>query len=239
MKFSRLTRIYNKNRLELDSILIIESELFEYLTKVLRLKPASNVRIFNQNDGEYSAQIQDIQKKSLKVLVKEKLRAPVLARSQKLILAMSIIKTNKMLEAIDMATQLGVDEIIPIIAERSQQNNINIKKCEKVIIESTEQSERLNPPTLALPMVLRKIDSFNWLIIYADENEHNKTIKDIQNLANQDIMLLIGPEGGFTDQELSFLSELPNAHSITLGSNILRAETAACAAFAQLQMMLQ
>ncbi|WP_410521486.1 RsmE family RNA methyltransferase [Candidatus Tisiphia endosymbiont of Metellina segmentata] len=148
-----------------------------------------------------------------------------------------------MLDAIDMAVQLGVTKIIPLIAERSQFRTVNTQRLMKCIIESTEQSERLIPcilmPVVSLSLFLEQ--TLDNSIIYANENEdENNTLLKIMPIYSSDISanlsVVVGPEGGFSQNELQMLSLRPNTLSISLGSNILRTETAVATCLAQIKL---
>ena len=146
-----------------------------------------------------------------------------------------------MLDAIDMAVQLGVTKIIPLIAERSQFRTVNTQRLMKCIIESTEQFERLIPwilmPVVSLSLFLEQ--TLDNSIIYANENENNTLLK-IMPIYSSDISanlsVVVGPEGGFSQNELQMLSLKPNTLSISLGSNILRTETAVARCLAQIKL---
>lgn len=239
MKFSNLPRIYANIKLIESHTLELPEDKAHYLKMVLRLKSGDYFRIFNGIDGEFIAQITNITKNNL--------FANVASTSRKVFpepeinLAISIIKNDKMLDAVNMAVQLGVTRIIPLIADRSQFRNINISKLSKCIIEYTEQSERLVPPTLETSIVL---DSFikqnpNQSIFYANENEEtDNNILKIKQYIAPNISVLVGPEGGFSPNELQLFASANNCYSFSLGSTVLRAETAVAACLAQVKLFL-
>ncbi len=224
--FASIPRIYVSFRLNVGDILDICDSHFHYLKHVLRLKNNDQFRIFNSLDGEFLANVRDISKNTISAVILDRLR--VLIEEKKLTLALSIIKMDKMLDAISMAVQLGVTKIVPLIAQRSQFRNVNKDRINKIIIESTEQCERLDPAILAPTMVLTKYREYypDDFILYANEYEQQGTMFD-EFLYNAGITLIIGPEGGFTNSEIDIMSSWNNAKSISLGSHILRAETAA------------
>lgn len=253
--FSHLPRIYINTPLKCDSIVNLPSENIFHLQTVLRMRLGDALRIFNENDGEFVAIVANISPNlwGLKINRQISMIASS-AHNLKLILALSIIKSDKMLLAIDMATQIGVDCIVPIIATRSQFQEINKARFLKRIIESTEQSGRITPPSLEEPISLIKYNPDGITIFcHPKANMHenstsstheNTTYKNILNsksinTANPlSINVLIGPEGGFTQEELDYIRLLKNAHTITLSPNILRSETATITALSQVQLML-
>ncbi|WP_341755439.1 16S rRNA (uracil(1498)-N(3))-methyltransferase [Candidatus Tisiphia endosymbiont of Ptychoptera albimana] len=241
MKISRLHRIYSNTKLIENYSLNLVKEHSHYLKTVLRLKIGDHFRIFNGTDGEFIAQITGITKNNLHVGLTNILRKATV--EPELTLGISIIKSDRMLDAIDMAVQLGVTKIIPLIAERSQFRTVNTQRLMKCIIESTEQSERLIPcilmPVVSLSLFLEQ--TLDNSIIYANENEdENNTLLKIMPIYSSDISanlsVVVGPEGGFSQNELQMLSLRPNTLSISLGSNILRTETAVATCLAQIKL---
>lgn len=237
MKISNLHRIYANIKLIERSSLNLSEDHCHYLKTVLRLKIADNFRIFNGIDGEFIAQITNITKNTISILVTDMLRSA--GPEDELILAIAIIKNDRMLAAINMAVQLGVTKIVPLIAERSQFRTINEAKLRKYIIEATEQSERLTPPILASLMPLRSFleASSDKMILYANEHEDKtKTLVQVP-LVSPSITIIVGPEGGFSADELKIFTANPNITSISLGKNILRTETAVAASLAQINLL--
>ena len=125
---------------------------------------------------------------------------------------------------IQKATELGVTRFIPLLSDRTVVRNINEKRIKKIIVEASEQSNRLNLPILDK---LKKLEDFlkentDTTIFFGDLNSDNKKI-DIQS--DEPICVLIGPEGGLAPSELTLASE--NGFSaIRLGPRVLRTETA-------------
>ncbi|WP_341757743.1 16S rRNA (uracil(1498)-N(3))-methyltransferase [Candidatus Tisiphia endosymbiont of Ditula angustiorana] len=241
MKFSHLHRIYTNIKLIENYSLNLAEDHSHYLKTVLRLKVGDHFRIFNGTDGEFIAQITGMTKNNLHVGLTNILRKATV--EPELTLGISIIKSDRMLDAIDMAIQLGVTKIIPLIADRSQFRTVNTQRLMKCIIESTEQSERLIPcilmPVVSLSLFLEQ--TLDNSIIYANENEdENNTLLKIMPIYSSDIAanisVVVGPEGGFSQNELQMLSLRPNTLSISLGPNILRTETAVATCLAQIKL---
>ena len=238
MKISSLPRIYLDRKLSKDILLNLEDVHYHYLKTVLRLKVNDKVRIFNGIDGEFIGQITDITKNNISVLLIDLFRT--IAKEPNLTLALAVIKNDKMLDAISMAVQLGATVIAPLITERSQFHKINTDKIKRCIIEFTEQSERHKPPTLLPLSLLNNFldqNSHNF-ILYANENEDpNKTLLTIKSLTLSDIILIIGPEGGFSENELNMFALKSYCYSFSLGPNVLRTETAVAASLAQITLL--
>lgn len=242
MKFSILHRIYINSGLKPEQNIILSEEDGHYIKRVLRLRVGDRIRAFNGRDGEFEAEIissglpRRLDLKPLVLIRKAAIEKP-------LILGLSLIKVDKMLEAISASTALGVTEIIPVIAERSQLRRINKDRALKVILESVKQSERFEPPILHDPILIKDYlkQYSSALMIFANENEPlvNSLLKIPAQLLDSaaGISLLIGPEGGFTEQELSMLQAADNTKSISLGPTVLRTEIAAVVLLAQLRLL--
>jgi 16S rRNA (uracil1498-N3)-methyltransferase len=140
-----------------------------------------------------------------------------------------------MLLAIDLAVQLGATAIIPIITDYTQYKNLNYEKIEKRIIESVEQANRLDKATLKETITLKSLLDMDLKVIWANEREKIKTINEIEvKLFNS---ILIGPEGGFSQNEQELLSKNPSFKSVKISNSILRTETATACAISQLNLL--
>jgi len=196
-----------------------------YLTKVMRIKIGESFSLFNKN-GEWSAKINQISKGSVEFIVEEKFRQK--ANTKEIWLAFSPIKSNYFNFMIQKATELGVTKFFPIIFDRTIVRKINKERLEKIIIEATEQSNRINVPILEKPQNLgkfltnnsRKID-----LIFTDLNTSQKKL-EINKRGNKPLCAIIGPEGDFSENERKQILNFEGVRPIKINENILRAETA-------------
>lgn len=237
MKFSHLTRIYTKSSLFIGQIIKIEDDKFHHLKYVMRFKTSDQFRIFNDKDGEFLVKITKIERSNITVIVESLLRNITIRKD--LTLAICVIKTDRMLEAIKGAVQLGITKIIPIISSRVQHSKIAQDKIMKAIIQSTEQSEQFFPAILLSPMSLQDFcrTHQSQQIIFACESENkNNLIRNIDKIENNSI-ILIGSEGGFSDDEITFLKSHQNIISVSLGDSVLRSEIAAISLIAYIKMI--
>ncbi len=237
MKFSSLSRIYTTCELAKNQTLTLNGDIFHYCKSVLRMKISEKFRIFNQYDGEFNAQITEVNKRDLQIVIGDKLRNS--ERSKSLILAICIIKPDRFIEAIKAAAALGVSEIVPIISERTQFRNINHERIEKCIIEAVEQSESFVPPLLHLPMELEEFcnkSNVEQIIVANEEENQNIKINSIQEF-KENIAVLVGPEGGFSSNEKEMLLSNPKITSVSLGSRVLRSEVAVISMLACVNLM--
>ena len=196
-----------------------------YLTKVMRIKIGDNFSLFNSN-GEWLAKILDISKGIVEFIIIEKLRHKDITKE--VWLAFSPIKSNYFNFMIQKATELGVTRFIPIIFDRTIVRKINKERLEKIIIEATEQSNRINIPTLEKPQNLKKFLSNNLKkidLVFTDLNTTKKKL-EINKEANKPLCAIVGPEGDFTEKERELILNFKSVKSININQNILRAETA-------------
>ncbi len=196
-----------------------------YLSKVMRIKVGENFSLFN-SEGEWLAKITEISKGIVIFKVMQKLRQKDI--SKEIWLAFSPIKSNYFNFMIQKATELGVTRFIPIIFDRTIVRKINRERLEKIIVEATEQSNRINIPILEKPQNLKnflKNNSKKIELLFTDLNTSNKKLEF--NKTNKPICAIVGPEGDFTESERELILNDKNVKPININQNILRVETAA------------
>ena len=216
-------RLFFKESLSLNFNSTLDKPQSYYLSKVMRMNEGQSFSLFNHG-GEWEAKIQSINKGIIDFLIVKKLRS---ANTEKEIwLAFAPIKFNYLNLMIQKGTEIGVTKFIPILTERTIVRKINEKRINKIIVEASEQSNRIKVPSLDK---LIKFDNFLDLnqkvnIIFGDLNTKNKKIE----IKNKDpICILIGPEGDFSVNERKKILELKNILPVKINNNILRSETAA------------
>ena len=230
-------RIFFPESLSLNYVSRLEKPQSHYLTKVMRIKTGENFSLFNQN-GEWLAKIDNISKGFVDFSIKKKLR-----HKENIIeiwLAFSPIKSNYFNFMIQKATELGVTRFFPIIFERSIVRKINSERLGKIIIEATEQSNRINPPMLEKPQNLKsflKNNEKKLNLIFTDLNTQNKKIELNKN-EKKPLSLIIGPEGDFSENERKLISNFEGVQSLRINENILRSETAAISSISILSYIL-
>ena len=216
-------RLFFKESLSLNFNSTLDKPQSYYLSKVMRMNEGQSFSLFNHG-GEWEAKIQSINKGIIEFLIVKKLRP---ANTEKEIwLAFAPIKLNYLNLMIQKGTEIGVTKFIPILTERTIVRKINEKRINKIIIEASEQSNRIKVPSLDK---LIKFDNFLDLnqrvnIIFGDLNTKNKKI-EIKN--RNPICILVGPEGDFSVNERKKILELKNILPVKINNNILRSETAA------------
>ena len=216
-------RLFFPENLSTNLSLTLDKSQSHYLIKVMRINIGNNFSLFNQN-GEWEARITKITKGIVEFLIIKKIRSK--DNDKEIWLAFAPIKINYLNFIIQKATELGVSKFTPILTERTIVRKINEKRINKIIIEASEQSNRLKVPKLE-EMV--KLDNFLKLnqktnIIFGDLNTNNTKLH-VKN--TEPLCILIGPEGDFTEKEREKILKLKNIIPLKINENILRAETAA------------
>tara|TARA_A100001011_G_scaffold39758_1_gene37533 strand:+ start:46 stop:747 length:702 start_codon:yes stop_codon:yes gene_type:complete len=216
-------RLFFEESLSINLISKLDKSQSHYISKVMRVAKGQSFSLFN-NSGEWEAQVKEINKGIVSFLILKKIRS--VSTLKEVWLAFTPIKLNYLNFMIQKATELGVTKFIPILTERTIVRNINEKRINKIIIEASEQCNRIDVPSL------EKLINFNQFlklhkntnIIFGDLNSNNDKII-IKN--KNPICILIGPEGDFSEKERCAILNLKNINSLKINNNILRAETAA------------
>ena len=216
-------RLFFPESLSINLIDKLNKSQSHYLAKVMRINIGKKFSLFNQN-GEWEAKITNITKGIVEFSTMKKLRSK--DNEKEIWLAFAPIKFNYLNLMIQKATELGVSKFIPILTERTIVRKINEKRLNKIIIEASEQSNRLKVPKLDEIIKLDNFLKFNQKtnIIFGDLNTDNKKIIV---KGTEPLCILIGPEGDFTLKEREKILKLKNIIPLKINENILRAETAA------------
>ena len=216
---------------------------FDYLIKVMRQKIGDRFFIFNGLDGEFIAQITEIEKKSLSVEVGEKISD--LKKVPNVTLAFALIKNVRIDFVAEKATELGVARFQPILTQRTIVDKINLERFSANVKEACEQCERNDFPEI---FPLKKLEKFlcedgieKKILILCDESGQGAKASEVLpplRDREKEIVVLIGPEGGFSESEFSKMRQLKNLFAISLGPRILRADTAMISALTLVQEFL-
>ena len=216
-------RLFFKENLSDNLNSNLDKSQSHYISKVMRIKEGESFSLFNDN-GEWEAKINEIKKGIVNFIIVKKLKNS--ENNSEIWLAFTPIKLNYLNFMIQKATELGVTKFIPTITERTMVRDLNSERLNKVIIEASEQSNRIKLPKLEK---LVKFKDFIKLykdtdIVFGDLNSSNDQIK-----INKDspVCILIGPEGDFSENERKQILDLKNVKSLKINKNILRTETAA------------
>ena len=218
---------------------IISGTDYKHIVKVLRLKPGDNITLFDTNSTEYYGQIREVGKRDIIVDIERSehvnTESPI-----EITLLQGLPKGDKMDYIIEKATELGISKIVPVITERAQIRDRDRKKrWDRIALEASKQCGRTNPAiienTLDFADALN-VYSKNELAVILHVNTQLSVKSHIKNSLQvpQSIVLFVGPEGGFTDNEV-LLGNKMGFISLGLGPRVLRTETASIAVLSVLQ----
>ncbi|WP_262589799.1 RsmE family RNA methyltransferase [Candidatus Pelagibacter communis] len=220
-------RLYFSKSLSNNLTDILDKSQSHYINKVMRVKENEIFSLFNSS-GEWEAKILNISKGVVEFNVTKQLRQK--ENSKELWLAFSPIKSNYFNFMIQKATELGVTKFIPIIFDRTIVRKINKERLEKVIIEASEQSNRINVPDIEDPKSLDDFLNNNKVdLIFTDLNSENTKI-DLNKVTDKPTCVIIGPEGDFSEEERSKILKFSGVQPLKINENILRSETAVISA---------
>lgn len=203
-----------------------------YLLSVMRLREGDPVKLFDDRTGEWLATVSAAGKRDLTLDVTERLRPrePV----PDLWLCAAPLKKGRVDWLAEKACELGVDRLVPVVTRRTVVDKPNTDRLRAHMVEAAEQCDRTALPSVAepvkLPALLRDWPAERTLF-FADETGGEPALAAMRARPGP-AAVLIGPEGGFDEEERAQIRALPQAIGVSLGPRILRADTAAAAAVA-------
>ncbi len=249
----RSPRLHVEDALAADATIALGKPQAHYLRNVLRLEAGDPVLVFNGRDGEWRATIAGTSKRPA-LTVTEQTREQTAPLDLHYLFAP--LKHERLDYMVQKAVEMGVSRLQPVLTRHVQMHRVNLDRMRANAIEAAEQCGILNLPAIGEPrpfddvIAARKPER---LLVFCDEGAE---VKDpIAALAaarakpsavvpvaaaegGQPIAVLVGPEGGFAEEERAALLKLPNLVRLSLGPRILRADTAAVAALALVQAVL-
>ena len=243
MKMSK-TRLYVEKKLSSNIMIYIKNKQHHFLKNVLRINIQDNILIFDGLTGEWLSKVISINRDNIVLQVLKRTRE--IKSETDLWLIFAPIKSHRMNITIQKATELGISRFIPCITQNTNQLKINIRNLKMNIIEASEQSERLSLPLIEEPTKLETlVENFpeDRCLIFCNENHENLPIiyeaisKKIDKYKKWSV--IIGPEGGFSKEEIDKITSLPSSISVSLGERILRSDTATTAAIFSLQSLVE
>ena len=220
-------RLFFSDTLSANMIDKLNKNQSHYLSKVMRVKENEVFSLFNK-EGDWEAKILGISKNIVEFKIIKQLRLKEIIKE--LWLAFSPIKSNYQNFMLQKATELGVTKFLPIIFDRTVVRKINKDRIEKIVIEASEQSNRINVPTIEEAQDLNgflKKNSMN--LIFTDLNSNIKKI-DKSKFTDKPVCIIIGPEGDFSETEREKILSFKGVQPIKINENILRSETAVISA---------
>lgn len=208
-----------------------------YLANVLRLGAGAQLLLFNGRDGEWLAQVAAVAKK--RVTLAPVTQTRVQPEHPDLVYCFAPLKQGRLDYLVQKAVEMGAGLLQPVITQHTQMSTVGVDRLRANVIEAAEQCGILAIPRVAEVVKLDRV-LWEWepgrQLIFCDESADTNNPAPILNaITGRKLGLLIGPEGGFSEEERRQLRALPFVTPIPLGPRILRADTAAVAALAVIQ----
>jgi len=244
----RTPRLYVEAPLAAGAMVPLDRGQRNYLLNVLRRKNADPVLVFNGRDGEWRARLDVVGRKGAALALAEQTRAQSTPGDLHYLFAP--LKQARLDYLVQKAVELGVSRLQPVLTRHGQIARVNLDRIRANAIEAAEQCGILNLPEIAAPVALDRLLK-KWvpdrLMVFCDEeapvHDPVAVLEEARNttppaLGPMPMTVLVGPEGGFAEDERAALLKLPNLVRLSLGPRILRADTAAVAVLALVQATL-
>jgi len=238
----RSPRLFVDHPLATDAALALDRGQSNYLGNVLRLNAGDPVLVFNGRDGEWQAAIA-AGKRADRLMVLKQTRAQ--DRLPDVTYAFAPLKHARLDYMVQKAIEMGAAGLQPVITRYTQASRVNTERMRANVIEAAEQCGILSIATVGEPLPLGKFldqrDSARLLVFCdeaADVADPVTALANASGAAGGGIDVVIGPEGGFADEERMLLLKQPTILRLALGPRIMRADTAAVAALAMVQAVL-
>ncbi|KUO64037.1 MAG: RNA methyltransferase [Gracilibacter sp. BRH_c7a] len=219
---------------------LVTGEELHHMIHVLRLESGDRVIGFNNSGKQYLGVIEFIQQDSAhcRIITEE---SPEVEAKTKVYLIMGLAKGEKMEWVIQKGTELGMDGLIPLRSKRSvvqlegKKAQDRVIRWQRIASEAVKQSRRIIEPRIMNVSDWKDLKSLlppktQWVIPYEDEKTESLRDTLAGFVSDYPVAILIGPEGGFSTEEVEFARTELKATSVSLGPRILRTETAALAA---------
>jgi len=237
------TRLFLDAPLAEDAAVDLDARQVNYLVNVLRMTDGDAVLVFNGADGEWRARLSAAGRKAWQVVAGEQTR-PQTPRPD-LHYLFAPLKQARLDYMVEKAVEMGAGSLRPVITRHTQVTRVNLERMRANAIEAAEQCGILALPEIDAPASLADIIG-GWQkaeggrrLIFCDEGEEGADpVAVLSALPPSPLAVLIGPEGGFAEDERALLRSRPFVTAISLGPRILRADTAAVAALAVVQAVL-
>lgn len=234
------SRIYQGQDLTIDQTIELDKTASHHLGRVLRYKSDDLVTLFNGDGFEYEARLEFINKKVFAHIVSKQSRKT--EPDLKITLLQGISKGDHMDFAIQKAVELGAHEIVPVICERTVVNlkadriNKKLLHWQGIIVNASEQSYRNVLTSIRKPIKIADIFNNNYAQTNLVLDPNSSTQLKNVNIVKDSVSLLVGPEGGLTENEIA-AAKNNSFVGISMGPRILRTETAALASISAIQTL--
>jgi 16S rRNA (uracil1498-N3)-methyltransferase len=231
----RTPRLYVDAPLAAGAKVTLEASQVNYLRNVLRRKAGEAVLVFNGRDGEWRGTLAEAGKRNVLLVIEKPIRAQTAAPDLHYLFAP--LKYARLDYMVQKAVELGVSRLQPVLTRHAQVARVNLDRMRANAVEAAEQCGILTLPEVAQPVSLDRMiaerDPGRMLVFCDEDAEVKDPIAALSAVRpSEALAVLIGPEGGFAEDERAALVALPNVLRLALGPRILRADTAAVAALA-------
>jgi 16S rRNA (uracil1498-N3)-methyltransferase len=232
-------RLFVDQPMQSGAILTLDRMQSNYLVNVLRMREGSGLLVFNGQDGEWRAVLASADKKAAVLALETQVRAQTAPSD--IWLCFAPIKSSRMDFLVEKAVEMGASRLVPVVTSRTQVQRVNQDRLRANAIEAAEQCGLLSVPEIGAEIKLSKLDTVleaTRTVIFCDEFAPvANPVEALKALpAGAPVAIVIGPEGGFDESERRLLNARPASIAIALGPRILRADTAAVAALAAVQL---
>ncbi|WP_074380586.1 16S rRNA (uracil(1498)-N(3))-methyltransferase [Bartonella doshiae] len=232
----KLKRLFIKQPFAMNKEIKIEKAQASYLIRVLRMREGDEILLFNGQDGEWLGKLIFIGKRFVVVQLTHQERLQT--THSNLIYCFAPLKNARLDYMVQKAVEMGASILQPVITHHTQVTRINMARMEANVIEASEQCGILSLPecipAVSLAELLARWDETRPLFFCDEAHKLHNPLHLLKKHAMTGVGVLIGPEGGFSEEERSFLKKHPMVIPISLGPRVLRADTAAVAALALL-----
>lgn len=234
----------------LEEEISLANDLYKYLVKVVKVKLGAEILLFNGKEKAIYT-ISRIENKQIILNYQQKVEVEL--EGVEIDLAFGSLKKEKNEWIIQKATELGVNDLYVLTLKNciSRLKATDQKKKErfnKIITSAVEQSKRNSIPNIKLAVTLNELEFANYEQVFVAHEKHEDILfgqklieltREEKNFSKGKSLILIGPEGGFDQEEIDIMSKNKNVEFISLGKNILRAETAAVSALATFKLLIK
>ena len=242
MKKSK-TRLFIEKQISQNLMIYIKEKQHHFLKNVLRIKLNDVINVFDGVTGEWRSQVISISKDKTTLKIEKKIREFEMQPDIWLIFAP--IKLFRLNIIIQKAVELGVSKFVPCKTEFSNFDKLNYTNLELNAIEAAQQCERIDIPKIEkiinLDAIIKELPN-DRAIVFCDESDtklpsiYDEVRLNLNNYSKWSV--IIGPEGGFSNEERDLIKKQKNVLRVTLGSRILRSDTAAISSLFCIQSLV-